>query len=85
MYTATIDAFGQVCLDPYQDAGYAPGITVCISLTRAGSILITVDDTPVLVEAEARSVLDEPRDLDIVARPRRLARGCPPEVQRIDL
>lgn len=85
MYTTRIDAFGQVCLDPYQDRGYAPGITVRISLTSAGSILITVDDTPVLLEAETRRILDEPRCSELPARPRGLARGRPPKLQRPDL
>ena len=46
MYTTRVDALGGVDLEPLSRHGYTPGVTVCISLTCVGSILITIDDAP---------------------------------------
>ena len=71
MYTTRVDAFGGVDLEPLRRHGYTPGVTVCISLTSVGSILITIDDTPVLVEAKAQESIGAPKPL----RSQGLARG----------
>lgn len=55
MHTATVDEAGRLDLgDVARQLGYRPGALVQVIRTSAGTLILAIDDTPVLIEATGR-------------------------------